>query len=170
MEHPIRVGDLIEIDNLVGTVEHIGFRSIHIKSLDNTNFIVPNSRILEENVLNWTLSDRVVRCEVKVGVAYGSPAKKVQELLLQVAEEHKKVHRGQQKPLAFFQDFGASALEFTLTFWITVDRPLDIKRTSSEIRFRINELFQQEQITIAFPQRDIHIKEPLLVKMQPHRE
>ena len=58
IEHPIRVGDLIEIDSLVGVVEHIGFRSTHIKSLDNTNFIVPNSRILEENVLNWTLSDK----------------------------------------------------------------------------------------------------------------
>lgn len=171
MEHPIRVGDLIEIDSLVGIVEHIGFRSTHIRSLDNTNFIVPNSRILEENVLNWTLSDRVVRCEVKIGVAYNSPVKKVQELLLQAAEEHKRIfHRGQQRPLAFFQDFGSSALEFTLTFWIAVERPLDIKQTSSEIRFRINELFQQEQITIAFPQRDIHIKEPLLVKMETGRK
>lgn len=171
IEHPIRVGDLIEIDKLVGVVEHIGFRSVHIKSLDNTNFIVPNSRILEENVLNWTLSDKVVRCEVKVGVIYDSPVKTVQSLLLQAAEEHKKVFlNNHQKPLAFFNDFGPNALEFTLTFWIAVERPLDIKRTSSEIRFRINELFQKEKITIAFPQRDLHIKEPVTVRMQTSQE
>ena len=167
IEHPIRVGDLIEVDNIVGTVEHTGFRSTHIRSLDNTHFIVPNSQILEQNVLNWTLSDKVVRCEVKVGVAYGSPVKKVSELLLQVAEEHDRIltYNKEQKPLAFFSDFGSDALEFTLVFWIAVERPLDIKRTASDVRFRIDELFRKENIVIAFPQRDLHIKGPVSVRV-----
>ena len=167
IEHPVRVGDLIEIDSLIGTVEHTGFRSTHIRSLDNTHFIVPNSRILEENVLNWTLSDRVVRCEVKVGVAYGSPVKEVQKLLLQAANGHKRIltYTKQQEPLAFFSDFGPNALDFTLIFWIIVERPLDIKQTASDIRFRVAELFSQESIAIAFPQRDLHIKEPVSIKM-----
>lgn len=168
IEHPIRVGDMIEIDNLIGTVEHTGFRSTHIRSLDNTHFIVPNSRILEENVLNWTLSDRVIRCEIKVGVAYGSPVKKVQKLLLKVATEHSRVltYNKAQKPLAFFSDFGMNALEFTLVFWIAVERPLDIKQTASDIRVQLDELFQKEDIVIAFPQRDLHVKEPLQVTIR----
>ena len=167
VEHPVRVGDLIEIDNLIGIVENTGFRSTHIRSLDNTHFIVPNSRILEENVLNWTLSDRVVRCEVKVGVVYGSPVKKIQTLLLQIAKEHDRVltYNKQQEPLVLFSDFAANALEFTLVFWITVERPLDIKKTASDIRFRVDEIFRQENIVIAFPQRDIHIKQPVSVRM-----
>ena len=168
IEHPIRVGDMIEIDNLIGTVEHTGFRSTHIRSLDNTHFIVPNSRILEENVLNWTLSDRVIRCEIKVGVAYGSPVKKVQTRLLQAAKEHSRVltYNKAQRPLAFFSDFGTNTLDFTLVFWIAVERPLDIKQTASDIRFRLDELFQEEGIVIAFPQRDLHVKEPLQVTIQ----
>ena len=88
---------------------------------------------------------------MKVGVAYGSPAKKVQSLLLQTAKEHKDIfHNDHQKPLAFFSDFGANALEFTLTFWILVERPLDIKRTTSDIRFQINELFQKKKSLLPF--------------------
>ena len=165
IEHPVRVGDLIEVDNLVGVVEHIGFRSTHIRSLDNTNFIIPNSKVLEENVLNWTLSDKVVRCEVKAGVAYGSPTEKVRDLLLRAAEEHPKVFSRppSQKPRVFFSSFGDNALEFTLTFWIAVEKPLDIRQTSSDIRFRVNELFNEGKVVIAFPQRDIHITEPVSV-------
>lgn len=168
LEHPIRVGDLIEVDNIIGIVEHTGFRATHIRSLDNTHFIVPNSQILEQNVLNWTLSDKVVRCEVKMGVVYGSPVKKVSELLLQVAEEHDRIltYNKEQKPLVLFSDFGSDALEFTLVFWIAVERPLDIKRTASDVRFRVDELFRKENIVIAFPQRDLHIKGPVSVKME----
>ena len=169
LEHPVRVGDLIHISNLIGVVEHVGFRATSVRAVDNTHVIIPNSSILEQNILNWTLSDKVVRCEVSVGVVYGSPANQVRDLLLKVAEEHDQVlaYNKNQKPLVIFSDFGDSALQFKLYMWIAVEKPLDLSKVASDIRYRIDDLFRQENIVIAFPQRDLHIKEPVSVRMLP---
>lgn len=167
IEHPIRVGDLIEIDNLRGVVEHIGFRATSITSLDNINILIPNSLLLENNVSNWTLSDKVIRSQIKVGVVYGSDAQKVNASLLKIAEDHEKIltYNQNQKPIVFFEDFGDNSLVFVLNYWIAVDRILDIRKTASEIRFAINEEFKKENIVIAYPQRDLHIKEPLNIHL-----
>ena len=85
VERPIRVGDFVELEALSGTVEAIGARATQIKTMENTHIVVPNSSFLEKNVLNWTLSDDVVRTRVKVGVAYGSPTRKTEEILKAVA-------------------------------------------------------------------------------------
>ena len=172
LEHPVRVGDLININNLIGVVEHVGFRATSIRAVDNTHVIVPNSTILEQNVLNWTLSDKVVRCEISIGVVYGSPVKRVRELLLKVAEEHERVltYNKSQKPLVIFSDFGDNALQFKLYIWIAVERPLDLIQVASEVRYCIDDLFRQEGIAIAFPQRDMHIKEAVSVRMIPANE
>ena len=166
-EHPIRVGDLIEVDKLLGVVENIGFRATVIKSLDNTHILVPNSIILEHNILNWTLSDKVIRSILKVSVSYGSPVEKVKELLLKVAHDHKSVltYNKDQSPIVFFSDFGDSGLHFELCYWIAMHFPLDLKIVASELRFEINRLFKEEGIRIPFPQRDIHIKEPVPVDL-----
>ena len=172
LEHPVRVGDMIEIHDqshiLIGVVEHVGFRATSIRSMDNTNVLVPNSSFLERNVLNWTLSDRVIRCEIKVGVQYGSPVNKVKDLLLEVAEDHERVlsYSKYQKPTVIFSDFGDSALQFKLYFWVALEgQPLDLKKVASDIRFKIDEAFRTEGIVIAFPQMDLHIKESLSVRM-----
>ena len=167
LEHPVRVGDMIHINNLIGIVEHVGFRATSVRAVDNTHVIVPNSSILEQNILNWTLSDKVVRCEIPIGVVYGSPANRVRELLLKVAEEHERVltYNKNQKPLVIFSDFGENALQFNLYIWIAVERPLDLSRVASDIRYRIDDLFRKEGIVIAFPQRDIHIKEPVSFRL-----
>ena len=159
-EHPIRVGDLIDVDKLLGVVENIGFRATVIKSLDNTHILVPNSIILEHNILNWTLSDKVIRSILKVSVSYGSPVEKVKELLLKVAHDHKSVltYNKDQSPIVFFSDFGDSGLHFELCYWIAMNFPLDLKIVASELRFEINRLFKEEGIRIPFPQRDVHIK------------
>ena len=164
-EHPIRVGDLIEVDKLLGVVENIGFRATVIKSLENTHILVPNSIILEHNILNWTLSDKVIRSTLKVSVCYGSPVEKVKELLLKSAQDHESVltYNKYQSPIVFFSDFGNSGLLFELYYWIAMNNPLDIKKVASDLRFEVNRLFQEEGIRIPFPQRDIHIKEPVQV-------
>ena len=169
LEHPVRVGDLIHVNNLIGIVEYVGFRATSVRSLDNTHVIIPNSSILEQNILNWTLSDKVVRCEISVGVVYGSPVNRVRDLLLKVAAEHEQVltYNKNQKPLVIFSDFGDNALQFKLYVWIAVEKPLDLAKVASDIRFRIDELFRQEEIVIAFPQRDLHIKEPVSIRMIP---
>lgn len=167
-EHPIRVGDLIEVDKLIGIVENIGFRATAIKSLDNTHILVPNSVILEHSILNWTLSDKVIRSKIKVAVSYGSPVEKVRDLLLKAARDHKSVltYNKNQSPIVFFVDFGDSGLIFELNYWIAVSLPIEIKRVASDLRFEINRLFKEEGITIPFAQRDIHVKEPIKVELK----
>ena len=167
IEHPIRVGDLIEIDQLRGMVEHIGFRATSVRSLDNVSILIPNSMILEQNILNWTLSDKVIRSEIAVGVVYGSPLDKVKKVLLSVAEEHEKVltYNKNQRPIVFFSDFGENSLQFQLSYWIAVDSIVDIRRVASELRFKIDEEFKKEGIVFAFPQRDLHIRQPVNVEI-----
>ena len=157
MERPIRVGDVVEVEDLRGRVEDIGARSTKITSINNTTIIVPNSTFLEKKILNWTLSDRIVRSIVKVGVSYGSPTTKVKELLLKVAEDNKKV-LSYPEPVAVFSDFGDDALQFELYFYSYIENVLQLKIISSDIRFAIDSIFTENGIVIAFPQRDLHIK------------
>ena len=86
-ERPIRINDFIEIDNSHGVVENIGTRSTRIRRTDGVHLLVPNSALLERTVVNWTLVDREVRTTVRVGVEYGSPVRKVADLILQAVTE-----------------------------------------------------------------------------------
>ncbi len=165
-EHPIREGDLIEVNNLIGVVENIGFRATAVRSLDNTHSLVPNSVILEHSILNWTLSDKVIRSTIKVSVSYGSPVEKVRDLLLRAAHDHSSVltYNKKQSPIVFFTDFGDSGLIFELSYWIVIEHPIDIKLISSDLRFAIKKLFKEEGIVIPFSQRDLHVKGPVQIE------
>ena len=165
VEQPIRAGDIVEIEGLTGEVERIGARATRIKSIDNTQIVVPNSSFLEKNILNWTLSDAVVRRRVNVGVIYGSPTRKVEELLLKAVKEHKAV-LDTPHPIVFFKEFGNHSLDFSVSFWVRVQHIMELKKIPSDIRFRIDELFRQSQIVIAFPQQDMHFRTPLQVEVQ----
>jgi small-conductance mechanosensitive channel len=155
-ERPVKVGDLIEIDGTSGRVEHIGARSTRIRSGDNTHVIVPNSKLLENPVLNWTLSDNVIRTTMDVGVAYGSDVAKVRECLEQALRESERVLET-PVPEVLFTEFGDNALVFRALFWTVVRAPLDKARAQSEVRFRVDALFREAEIVIAFPQRDVHL-------------
>lgn len=165
-EHPIRVGDLIEVNNLFGVVENIGFRATSIRSLENTHILVPNSTILEHSILNWTLSDKVIRSTIKVAVDYSSNVEKVRDILLKAANDHEQVltYNKNQIPVVFFSDFGDSGLLFELSYWIVVYRPLELKKVASELRFEIKKAFRKEGISIPFNQTDIHVKEPIRIE------
>jgi small-conductance mechanosensitive channel len=166
VERPIKVGDLIEVGDTFGEVESIGARSTKIKSFDNFHVIVPNGSFLEQNVINWTHSDNLVRVHLQVGVAYGSPTRRVEELLQQAIRELDQVVTPPE-PVVLFDDFGDSALVFEALFWIVMKRPMDRRRALSSVRFRIDELFRQNAIVIAFPQRDVHLDslQPLQVRL-----
>jgi potassium-dependent mechanosensitive channel len=161
-EQPIKIGDLIEIEGNFAMVEEIGARCTRIRTGGNVQILVPNSSFLEKNIINWTLSDKEVRAQVTVGVIYGSPVRETERIMLQVADEHKKVKKV-PKPFVLFNDFGDNALIFDLYFWIRMERIMDRRIIESEIRFRIDELFREAGIVIAFPQRDVHldVQQPL---------
>jgi small-conductance mechanosensitive channel len=167
VERPIKVGDLVQVEGTHGYIESIGARSTVVRTFENTNIIVPNSTFLETNVLNWTLSDPVIRSHVDVGVAYGSPVREVERLLQRILEEHGHV-LDRPEPFVRFMDFGESALIFRAFFWLRLGETGDRLRMQSDLRYRIDHLFREAGIEIAFPQRDIHLRsaEPLPVRLQ----
>jgi small-conductance mechanosensitive channel len=155
-ERPVRIGDFVEIDQQRGAVESIGNRSTRIRRIDGVHLLVPNSQMLERVVVNWTLIDKDFRTTVRVGVAYGSPVRKVEELLYKAVAEQKDV-LDKPPPLVVFEDYGDSALIFDAFFWCRASSERELRTVRSDVRFRINEFFAEHGIVIAFPQRDVHL-------------
>ena len=152
---PMRVDDTIEIDGLFATVQEIGTRATRVKTFDNIDVLMPNSYFLNNKIVNWTLTDQKIRLRINVGVVYGSDARKVEELLLLAAHDHTRVLRNPE-PFVVFREFGPSALEFTLYFWIDMTNASTLK-VSSDLRYRLIALFEKNGIKIAFPQMDVHL-------------
>ena len=165
-EKPIRIGDFVEIDDMHGVVEGIGTRSTRIRRVDGVHLMVPNSQLLEQIVINWTLVDRMIRSKVRVGVAYGSPVRRVEELVGQAVREQEEINV-EPAPVVVFEDFGDHALIFETYFWCDVSGERDLRKVRSNVRHRIIELFEAEGIVIAYPQRDIHLTaaQPLSVRL-----
>jgi len=168
-ERPIRIGDLIEIEGNFARVEDIGPRCTRIRTGDNihvlVHVLVPNSSFLEKNIVNWTLSDQKVRAHVAVGVAYGSPVREVERLLVHAAHEQDKVLRD-PPPFVLFRDFGDNALIFNVYFWVSMSTLGERLALESSIRFRIDELFREAGIVIAFPQRDVHLDASIPIELK----
>jgi small-conductance mechanosensitive channel len=165
-ERPIRIGDFVEIDATTGTVERIGNRSTRIRRTDGVHMLVPNSQLLERTVVNWTLVDMEIRSMVRVGVNYGSPVRKVAALILDALRAQPEV-KSHPEPSVIFEDFGDNALVFDAFFWCDVGGEKMLREIRSEIRFAICDLFEQNGIVVAFPQRDVHLdtRDPLEIRL-----
>ena len=166
MERQIRVGDIVDIDGTTGTVSEVNLRSSTIKGFDGIAAIVPNSTLLEGKVTNWTMSDPKVRRSVRVGVAYGSATDEVARRMLDCAQRHGLVVK-QPEPQVLFEDFGDSTLTFALYFWIDVQAGTSGQVVMSDLRFMIEKSFAEGGISMAFPQRDVHLDtlRPLQVEL-----
>jgi small-conductance mechanosensitive channel len=157
LERPVRLGDFIEVGSLVGSVDRIGLRSSTVKALDGAEVIVPNESLISREVVNWTLSDRKRRVEVKVGVAYGTDPHRVIEILRRVAIEHRDATVGID-PEVLFDAFGESSLDFTLQFWArSFADSIELK---SEVGLAVHDALVSAGIEIPFPQRDVRIVPP----------
>ncbi|HEY9630282.1 MAG TPA: mechanosensitive ion channel domain-containing protein [Coleofasciculaceae cyanobacterium] len=159
LERPIQIGDFVEIGSFKGTVERIGGRSTEIRTLDHVSIIVPNSRFLSEEVINWNHHNPVSRIHIPVGVAYSTDPQAVRTALLEAAQSHAEVLQN-PSPQVFFTGFGESALNFDLLVWIT--KPSRQFILKSDLYFRIFDLLQERQIEIPFPQRDLHLRSGML--------
>lgn len=176
-ERPVKVGDLIQLDQangeqLYGNIEHIGARSTRVRTGSNLEIIVPNSSFLQNNVVNFTLSSDKVRTKVEVGVVYGSPTVSVTQLLRRAVIETGRVAKD-PPPIILFKNFGDNSLVFEVHFWLRMRTMMDQMQIESAVRFRIDQLFREAGIVIAFPQRDIHLDAtaPIPVQMvQPTTE
>jgi potassium-dependent mechanosensitive channel len=155
-ERPIKLGDLVELGGIYGTIERIGLRSTRVRTGDNIHIIVPNSSFLENNVINWTHNDEMVRIHVKVGVVYGSATRDVARIIREVLDAEPRVLKEPQ-PLILFTDFGDNSLDFEARFWIRMRTLVERLRVESDVRFCIDDRFREAGIVIAFPQRDVHL-------------
>ncbi len=154
-EGSLKVGDIVEIeDEIVGKVKEIGLRTSKIETRSNIIMIIPNSKFITDNVINWSHLEKKTRFSVSVGVAYGSDVELVRDLLLKCANEHKDITKN-PKPFVRFTDFGNSSLDFELFFWTT--NTFWVENIKSDLRFQINRAFIENNVRIPFPQRDIHI-------------
>lgn len=168
LDRPIRLGDTVQIGDNYGKIAEIGARCTRLHRFDGIDVLVPNSTLLENDVVNWTLADRQVRQVVRVGIAYGSDVRHATDLLLQAANEQPEVLKGDTNSShVLFEDFGDDALVFELFFWLELDDSIAMRIIRSNIRYRIEELFREGSVTIAFPQRDTHLDtiRPLEIRM-----
>jgi small-conductance mechanosensitive channel len=154
-ERPVQVGDTAEVGSVLGEVRRIGLRSSTIRTWDGAEVVIPNSQLVSQQFTNWTLSDRLRRMVINVGVAYGTDPEKVIELLVGVAGSQQDV-LDEPEPSALFLGFGDSSLNFQLRAWTArYERWFQLQ---SELTVEVNRALREAGIEIPFPQRDLHVR------------
>ncbi len=154
-ERKVKVGDFVDIDGMVGRVDKIDMRTSIVRNIDNISVIVPNSKLISENVTNWSSNRGLARFKVVICVVYGSDVDKVKAVLIDCAKQHEKILK-KPMPLVLFKEFGESSMNFHLLFWSSHFR--EIEMIKSDLHFAINSAFITHKINIAYPQLDVHLK------------
>ncbi len=159
-ERSVQLGDVLEVDGLIGFVSKIGVRASIIQTRDNVSVVVPNSKLTTHNVINWSHNDDKVRFHLHVGVAYGSDTSVVQEILLRVASRHHEVLSA-PPPFIRLTEFAEYRLTFELHFWSR--EFITIENVKSDLRLMIDEEFTKHGIQIPVPQHDLWVRTPVEV-------
>ncbi len=154
-ERPIRVGDIVTVGGVTGSVTRIRIRATTITDWDRRELILPNKDFITGQLINWTLSDSVIRVVIPVGIAYGSDTRLARDLMLDVASKAERV-LDEPPPQAFFMEFGDSTLNYELR--VHVNGLQDFLRVRNDLLSMIDDIFREHNIEIAFPQRDIHVR------------
>jgi small-conductance mechanosensitive channel len=154
-ERPISVGDQIEVGGRTGKVKEIGIRSSKVATFEGSEVIIPNGDLLNQHLVNWTLSNNHRRVEIIVGVKYGSNLNLVQTLLKELLASNNHVDR-YPEPLVLVNQFGNNSIDFRLLFWADIDIWIGLK---SDLMLAIDESFRKHDIEIPFPQQDVYIKQ-----------
>ena len=156
VEQKIKVGDIVEVDSILGTVTEIDIRSSTVRGFDGVETMIPNSTFLENKVTNWTYTNLKIRRSVRIGIAYGSPVREVIQLLLDCASRHGQV-LAEPKPFVWLEDFGENSLVFGLYFWLEMAPKVSSLQMMSDLRCMMIDALGKAGIVIPFPQRDIHV-------------
>ena len=167
-ERPVRVGDTVTVGEISGTVTRIQIRATTIRGWDNKELLVPNREFITGRLLNWTLSDRVIRLTLVVGVAYGTDMDLALRLVREAADEEERV-LDDPAPLVSFDSFGDSALMINLRAFISsIDYRIAV---NTSLHKAINSRFAEAGIVIAFPQRHLHLEapSPLRIRVEDDR-
>ena len=164
LERPVRVGDVVTIGSFNGCINRIRIRSTTITDWDRHDVIIPNKAFLSEKIINWTLSDNIIRVVSDVGIGYGSDAVKAEQLLLQIAKDNPLVKK-EPGPSVVLSGFGADSLDFKLRVFVAMS---DRVKVGTQIRHEINKTFKEAGIEIPNAQRDTHLDTsagPLEIRM-----
>jgi len=154
-DRSLKVGDVVELnDGTVGKVVNINLRVSEVVNRDNITILVPNSKLVNDNVINWSHNEKLTRFKISVGIAYGSDIQLAERLLLESTLTHSAI-KHEPEPIVHFSNFGDSALEFELFFWTT--QSFNVENIKSDIRKKIDELFRENKVVISFPQMDVHL-------------
>jgi len=155
-ERPIKVGDRIEVGNVTGDVVKISSRASTVSTNDNISIIIPNSELINKQVINWSHNDRRIRYHVPVGVSYKEDPEFIRKVILEVADENKDVLK-RPAPDVLFIGYGDSSINFDLLVWTSsyIDKPIILR---SQLYYEIFNKFKEHKIEIPFPQRDLHLK------------
>ncbi|MEZ6195286.1 MAG: mechanosensitive ion channel [Planctomycetota bacterium] len=156
-ERPVQVGDIISVGDVEGDVEQISIRATVIRTRDGISIIVPNKRLITDDVINWSHGDQRTRLKIQVGVAYGSDVPLVKKVLVEVAEKERRVMRF-PRPDTQFMAFGESELSFELLIWLATPDITLRRRVRSDLNSAIDAAFREHGIEIPFPQRDLHLR------------
>lgn len=157
VERKVRVGDVLEVDGIVGRVVEVNARSSVVRGADDVETMVPNSVFLENRFTNWTLSNSRVRRAIRVGVAYGTPPQKVIHALAEEAARHGLVCKDPE-PVVIFEDFGDNALMFCLYYWYDMNSGGSALVVDSDLRIMIEKRLAEMKVGVPFPQRDMHLR------------
>ncbi|MDA1162478.1 MAG: mechanosensitive ion channel [Planctomycetota bacterium] len=154
-ERPIRIGDVVTVDEVSGVVSRIRIRATTITNWDRKEYVIPNKEFITGRMLNWTLSDKINRVVITVGIAYGSDVAKAKELLLRVCNDH-PLTLAEPATIVAFEGFGDNSLTFVVrTFLPNLDNRLVV---IDALHTNIDRVFREANIEIAFPQRDLHLR------------
>ena len=158
-ERTIKPGDVIEVGGQIVKVQQMSIRATIVRTLDEEDVIVPNSSLVQSNVKNFTLEDNIYRVRVAIGVSYSSDVRQVKALLEQCAKSMEYREPGFE-PRVLLVNFGPSALEFEASVWMR--DPWNHRIASSKLREAIWYAFKEQQISLAFPQIDVHLEQPIV--------
>lgn len=158
VEGTVSIEDIVELDGMVGKIEKINLRTSQLLTRDAISILVPNSKLVGDNVINWSHNRKSTRFHIEVGVAYGSDVPLVMKLIQKATSEHPDVV-SEPLPGVRLVDFGNSSLDFKVNFWSK--KMWMIEDVKSEIRIAIEQEFRNNNVTIPFPQRDLHFKTTL---------
>jgi small-conductance mechanosensitive channel len=167
-ERPIRIGDIIEVETFAGLVTAIGTRCCQLRRIDGVEILIPNSLILQNTVVNWTLSNRHARQDFRVGIAHGAPVQKAIRIVQDIVTAHGEVLKDRHVEV-FLQDFQRDSLILCVFYWIDKTNPRTANAVPGELRLAIYEAFQAEGILLALPQREVHLDTatPLSIQIMP---
>jgi small-conductance mechanosensitive channel len=154
-ERPIQPGDVVEVGGVSGKVREIGMRATTLSTFEGADVVVPNGVLLNEKLINWTLSDQDRRIDVNVGVAYGSDPRKVLELLMDVTVGTEGIAT-EPAPTVLFVGFGANSLDFSIRSW--TNNFGDWVKIRSNLTVRVHDALMAAGIEIPFPQQDLHVR------------